>query len=170
MPCTQSIVSIDSSCDRGQGGIIEVYVANLADIDKITENTGKVTAISLTGDAKFKVFKCNSQTPNATSNGTNDEANGVINVQTDLALVFGKMDSDKRTAFESLVRATSIVIYKDSNGNCWLVGEENGCIATSFGAETGSARTDRNAYTCTLSAQASHTPLFVEASVIATIL
>lgn len=167
MPCIQTITSIDSRCDRGKGGIVEIYLANREEVTGITVTSGVVTAVTMATSAKFKTFNCNKQSASATSTGTNDDANGVFFVQTDLNLVFGKMDATKQVAFESIVKANTIAIYKDGNGAYWMIGEDNGCTASSFGAETGAAMSDRNAYTATLTAYSSNLPLSVDSDIIA---
>jgi len=78
-----------------------------------------------------------------------DDANGSNFVQTDLSLVFAKMDTQKRIEMTALSLGELAIIVKDANGKYWYLGYNEPVMATAGSGNTGTARTDANNYQLT---------------------
>lgn len=172
--CTQTLAGIGIDCNTSVGGIKRIYVANWSDVAEVTEADGVITGITMatgtSGDTKFKEYAFRKQTGSMTSTLNVNEQNGTHFVQTDISLVFTRMETSKRIELSALSLGQLMVIVEDANGIYWLVGKEQYVSASAGGAQTGQAATDQNAFTLTLSDICSDYPYEVEKSVIATII
>lgn len=100
--------------------------------------------------AKFKKYSFRRGSSSFTSTLNVDDTNGINYVQTDLALVFAKMDTPKRIEIAALSLGELVVIVKDCNGLYWYMGYNEAVQASAGGAQSGTARGDANNYTITL--------------------
>lgn len=139
-------ITIDP-CQNNLGGIKNIwlanYVENAADVvegeDAVSGFEEGVTWY------KYRIRK-GTATMTSTYNTSTDGANYV---STELALVFSKMETVKRVAMTSFALAEAMAIVEDSNGKFWFLGKDAPISMTAGGAETGTAKGDRNAYTAT---------------------
>jgi hypothetical protein len=161
--CPQTLAGITLDCTTSQGGIKKVWIADYNDVT-FTKTGDKISAISTVD--KFKPFEFRRGTSTMTSTLTADETTGVNYVTTELSLVFTKMDTAKRIEMAALSIGQLAVIVLDSNGVYWVLGDEDYVSASAGGAETGTAKGDRNAYTITLKTESSTYPYEVEADVV----
>ena len=128
MSCAQTLSGILRDCAANMGGVVEVYLANKADVTAITKTADKVTAITMreisTGvTAMFKRYQFKPETASMTSNYQVNQANGTAFVQTDLVMVFTRMETAKRIEVSAMAQGELIAIVKDANGLYWLLGE-----------------------------------------------
>lgn len=151
--CLQKLAGISPDCNSGnKGGIKEVYIANYGDVKAVAETDGTITAITMNETAKFKTYTFRRGTANSMTSTLNvDEANGISNVTTVLSLVFTRQDTAKRIEMTALSLGQLVAIVRDGNGKLWYLGKDDYLAASAGGAETGTAGTDRNAYTLELS-------------------
>lgn len=172
MACTQTLNGIPSFCNSNQGGIIEVYIANFADVEPVTvdEESDMIKTISMKNSAKFKVYRFKKGTGSMTSTLTVDPTNGINFVQTDLSLQFAKQDTAKRVEMAALSVGELAVIVKDCNLKYWYLGKDEFVSATAGGANTGAARTDGNNYTLTLTEYSPSYPIEVDPTALSTII
>lgn len=170
MSCSQILNGIARDCTPSMGGLVEVLVANYADVTAVTETTDQISAISMADSATFKSYKVAKQSSNFVQTETIDLVNGVNYVQTDIALVFNRMETAKRIEMKALSLNELVVICKDANGKYWYFGKEEPVMASAGTGESGTARTDRNGYTITLQANEPTFAMEVTAEAIATIL
>ena len=161
--CPQTLAGITLDCTTSQGGIKKVWIADYNDVT-FTKSDDKISAISTI--EKFKPFEFRRGTSTMTSTLTADETTGVNYVTTELSLIFTKMDTAKRIEMAALSIGQLAVIVLDSNGVYWVLGDEDYVSASAGGAETGTAKGDRNAYTITLKTESSTYPYEVEADVV----
>lgn len=152
MSCSQVLNGIARDCTPSMGGLVEVLVANYADVESVTETQDQITAITMANSATFKAYKVAKQSSNFTQTETIDLANGINFVQTEIALVFNRMETSKRIEMKALSLNELVVICKDANGKYWYFGKEEPVMASAGTGESGTARTDRNGYTITLQA------------------
>lgn len=152
MACLQTLNGLLKDCAASMGGIAEVFLANFDDVTSITldDTSGKIDAITMASSKKFKKYYFRKETGSMTSTLTNDPANGVSYVQTDLNLVFTKMETTKRIEMSALAVSDLRCIVRDSNGTYWLLGFNEPVNATAGDGQTGTARGDGNRYTLTL--------------------
>lgn len=170
---------IDGRCETGMGGIIEVAISNWATnlftkhsegenpetpgangpVSYVTADTAGGTCGTVSAWYKF-TFRRN--TGNMTSTLNIDDTAGVSFVQTDLQLIFGRMDQAKRLEIVSLTQAPCAIVVKDSNNNYWALGVDEPVTASAGEGVTGTNRTDSNHYSVTLTDISETFPLPVQ--------
>lgn len=155
-------------CKNNMGGIKEVYITKQADITKVTltAEESQISEITMAADAKFKTYLFNRGTASMTSTATSDEAIGNFSVTTELNLQFSKMETAKRLEIMALCLENVAVIVKDFNGKYWYLGYDFPVTATAATGVTGTAATDLNGYTVTLSDTAAEFPFEVPAEIV----
>lgn len=150
MSCIQTYNGIGLSCADATGGIKEVYIADLSTIASVTIESDEITAIAMSGNAKFKAFKMRKQTGSVTSTVNNDDAAGTSYISSEIALQFTKQETAKRLEIQKLIAGNSAVIVKDGNDNYFYFGKDNPVTCTAGTASTGTAFGDFNGYNVTL--------------------
>ena len=150
MACSQTLSGISNDCASNMGGIVEVYLANKADVSSVTITTNKVTAISMNSSAKFKTYHFRPNTSSMSSNYQVNQENGTSYVQTDLLMVFNRMETSKRIEVTAMAQGELCAIVKDANGLYWMLGIDNPLVLSAGDGLTGTARADRNGYSVTL--------------------
>ncbi len=144
------------------GGIVEVYIANAADVSSVTVKDGKINVITMAASTKFKGYSFARQAGSLTSTYTIDKANGVTFVQSDLVLPFNRMETAKRVEISALAAGELACIVKDANGLYWYLGKDEPVMASAGDGQTGAARTDRNGYSITLQDTSLEMPLEIQ--------
>ena len=166
MACTQTLAGLAKDCSANRGGIVEVYIANFADVTAVTLTSGEVTAITMDTGKKFKAYSFAKNTGNLTSTYTFDSASGVKFVTSQLLLQFNRMETTKRVELTALALGDLRVIVKDANGKYFLLGYDEPVNASAGDGQTGTARSDANRYTITLEDNSAEMPYEVSSSVI----
>lgn len=146
--CTnQSIAGLCRDCEGSLGGIVTVYLANYKPgIFTITE--GAVSEVD--SATSFYEYQFRKNTGSMTSTLNIDPANGVNFVQTDLNLIFSRMETKKRIEMAALSVNSLAGIVKDANGKYYALGVSEPLEASAGDGQTGTARTDGNRYSITL--------------------
>lgn len=166
MACAQTLSGLTNDCAASMGGIVEVYIANHADVTGITLTDNKVSAITLDTGKKFKKYAFPRNTGSLSSNYTIDETTGARFVASDLVLQFNKMDTTKRIEIVALAQGELAIIVKDANGTFWYLGKDAPVKATAGDGLSGTARADRNGYSITLQDNSLELPFEVLGSII----
>lgn len=151
--CSKTLAGIASDCGGSMGGIQKVWIASPTGALKTTLTDNKISAITIEGSTladEFKFYYFKKNTASMTSTFTIDAANGTSFVQTDLSMVFGRMETAKRIEIQTLAMADCYVVVKDSNGKYWFLGYDEAVNMSAGTGESGTNKTDRNAYACTL--------------------
>jgi len=148
------------------GGIVEVLIANYADVSAVTLTDNKVSGITMVSGKTFYKYGFARNTGSLSSNYTIDDTTGAKFVASDLVLQFNKMDTTKRIEITALAQGELMVIVKDANGAYWLLGKDAPVRASAGDGLTGTARADRNGYSITLQDNSLEMPLEVLASII----
>ena len=150
MACAQTLSGIAKDCAANMGGIKAVYLANQGDVSDITVTSNKVTGITMASSAKFKKYAFTPNTSSMSSNYQVNLENSTKFVQTDLVLVFNKMETTKRVEVTALAQGELYAIVEDANGTFFLLGKDSPLILNAGDGLTGTARADRNGYSVTL--------------------
>ena len=170
MACkSKGLSGIRIGCKDNMGGIKEVYIIESKEIaEKPTLNTdsSQITNILLMPSAQFKTYKFRKGTGSMTSTASSDEAIGNFAVTTELALQFSKMETTKRLEIMSLCLEDVVVIVNDWNGKYWYLGYDFPVTVTAATGVTGTAATDLNGYTVTLTDTSSEFPFEVPETII----
>ncbi len=152
------------------GGIVRVLLANRDDVSAITVTTGEITAITMVSTKTFKEYNFRPNTSNMTSNWQISAENGVSYVQTDLVMVFNRMETTKRVEISAMALADLVEIVQDANGKYWYLGYDNPLHLSAGDGQTGTARSDRNGYSVTLQDDSLALPMEVASSIIENLL
>lgn len=152
------------------GGIVEVLIANYADVSAVSLTDNKVSGITMVSGKTFYKYNFARNTGSLSSNYTIDDTTGAKFVASDLVLQFNKMDTTKRIEITALAQGELMVIVKDANGAYWLLGKDAPVRASAGDGLTGTARADRNGYSITLQDNSLEMPLEVLASIIDSLL
>lgn len=166
MPCTQTLSGLVKDCAANMGGIVEVLIANHADVSSVAVSDGMISTITMAQSAKFKRYNFAKNTGSLTSTYTLDPASGVKYVTTDLLLQFNRMETSKRVEITALALGDLAVICKDANGKYWYLGKDEPVNASAGDGQTGTARSDANRYTITLEDNSLEMPYEVDAAIV----
>lgn len=158
MACNSINKGINSKCSTSMGGIVEVAIANYNDVaidfrgetGTVTDVREAITAEAIIGRDSWYKFSFRKGTSQMTSTLNIDDANGVNYVSTELQMLFGKMETEKRVALDKLSTSELVVVVKDSNGKYWLLGAVEPVTVSGGEGATGTARGDSNHYSITL--------------------
>ena len=150
MACTQTLAGIVRDCLPNMGGLRSVYLANFADVDSLTVTSSVVTAITMVSSKKFYKYEFVRNTASMSSNYSVNAENGTTYVETDLLMVFNRMDTTKRLEIVALAQGELVAIVEDNNGNMWYLGHDEPLTLNAGDGLTGTARADRNGYSVTL--------------------
>lgn len=126
----------------------ETHFATIANVEGSTE--------------KLYHYTFAKQTGSLTSTLTKNEQNGVKFYTNEISLVFNRLEADKHLECEALAAGRLVVIVKDNNDNCHIVGADNYVSATAQTAATGQNFEDQSGYTTTMSAMSAHLPYFIK--------
>lgn len=170
MACNQTLSGLVRDCAPSMGGIVEALLANAEDITAVTVSTNQISAITMETGKKFKSYAFPRNTGSLTSNYTIDPATGVRYVQSDLVLMFNRMETTKRVEMSALAQNDLVAIVKDANGKYWYLGKDEPVNATAGDGLTGTARGDRNGYSITLQDNSLEMPFEVDPDIIAGLL
>lgn len=169
MSCIQTLSGLAKDCAANMGGIVEVMIANFADVTGVTITDGVVSAVTMATDAKFKKYSFAKNTGSLTSTYNIDAASSVKYVTSDLLLQFNRMETSKRVEITALSLGDLAVIVKDANGKYWYLGKDEPVNASAGDGQTGTARGDANRYTITLQDESLEMPYEVDETIIPSI-
>ena len=161
MPCPQTLSGLVHDCAANMGGIKAVYLANKADVDAITVASDKITGITMAASAKFHKYEFARRTGSLSSNWQVNAENGTKFVQTDLLLVFNRMETTKRVEIAAMAAGELVAIVEDNNGVYHYLGMEAPLEISAGDGLTGTAMADRNGYSITLQDQSLGLPMEV---------
>lgn len=160
MACAQTLSGLVHDCAANMGGIKAVYLANKTDVDTITVASDKITGITMAASAKFHKYEFARRTGSLSSNWQVNAENGTKFVQTDLLLVFNRMETTKRVEIAAMAAGELVAIVEDNNGVFHYLGlpEESPLEISAGDGLTGTALADRNGYSITLQLQGLNLP------------
>lgn len=145
-------------CQPNLGGIKNIWLADWeADVATLTGAEGETAVEKLIGnkvtalkeDIIWTHYPMRKNTCSMTST-LNNSTEGASYVTTELAMVFSKMETQKRIAIQALAIGQVMAVVEDSNGERWFLGADEPLTATAGSGETGTAKADSNRYSLTL--------------------
>ena len=158
MACTQTLSGISRDCLGNNGGIRKVWLANYDNVSSFTESSGAITAVTMANSEKFKLYEFPRNTSSLSSNYAVNAENGTSYVETDLLMVFTRMDTSKRLEIVAIAQGNLVAIVEDNNGNKWYLGHDYPVTINAGDGLTGTARGDRNGYSVTLRDESQQLP------------
>lgn len=151
MACSSATLKgLANQCDASKGGVKKIMLAPYNADAKLTFDQEGAIVSGITG-ASFLDYYIKPQTSSFTSTATIDSANGVNYVTTELSAVFVKIDPVKRLEINAILLGDLMALVQDANGTWYFLGSEEAVTATAATAESGTAKTDGNKFTLTLS-------------------
>lgn len=169
MPCSctnQTIAGLCKDCEGSLGGIVSVYLSDYQE-GIFTISSGAVSAVD--SSVTFYEYQFRKNTGSMTSTLNIDPANGVNFVQTDLVMLFSRMETKKRIEMAALSVGQLAGIVKDANGKYYALGVSEPLEASAGDGQTGTARTDGNRYSITLTDNQTSFPPLIPDSVMETV-
>ena len=162
--CNQTLTGIAKDCGPNIGGIKRLLLINYDDVQKPTVDSvgGKIKAITLAGENKFKDFALPKNVCSLASTLNTDATNGTNFVANTLTLGFNRMDTPKRVAVAALAVNELAALVQDNNGKWRYVSMDEGLLANGGDSGTGAAKTDANRYGIVLANEESSYPVEVE--------
>ncbi len=151
MACT-TITEILKSCDNNIGGIRQVWLWDMEDVDVITASASNWTYDEITLDTTPVAYEFIRNSSNYTEDGTIDLVNGSSFVTATLNLVFSRREAAKSQSIKVLGEGQRYLgaLVLDSNGIYWVFNELQ---LSATGEGSGTAKADGSKYTLTLMAE-----------------
>ena len=168
MSCPITLNGIALDC-KGMGGVKNIWIADRADVEEITDTAGEITAIAPTNLFVGKLYKTRKQVAMMESTVQNDEQAGTSYIETTLTASFAKMDKTKRLEIEALRLGDVVALVEDQNGEYWYLGYDNPVTLQEGSGTTGQAYADSNSYSITLIDMSREMPLNVDETIIDTL-
>lgn len=162
----QTIAGLCRDCEGSLGGIVSVYLANYQD-GIFSVASGAVSAVN--SAVTFYEYQFRKNTGSMTSTLNIDPANGTNFVSTDLVMLFSRMETKKRLEMAALSVGQLAGIVKDANGKYYALGVSEPMEASAGDGQTGTARTDGNRYSITLTDNQESFPPLIPDSVMETV-
>lgn len=156
-------------CDVGAGGLKELYLIELENIDSITESSGTVTAITKLSGKIFRKYQLVQDTATAEETLTGNLQNGTLYYAQKATVVINKQNVAMRNEILLLAKNRLVIVTVDNNDTYRLYGWDQGLRLNEGSAATGTAWGDRNGYTLTFSGNQRELALFVQSSVLDTL-
>ena len=165
MSCNQILSGLARDCATSMGGIVDILAANRDELGAIVMGEDKVSSIK-DGEGKFKRYSFARNTGSMSSNYQINHENGTRFVETNVVVVFNRMETAKRVEMSALAQNDLVLIVHDANGKYWLLGKDEPVKATAGDGLTGTARADRNGYSMTFQDNSRELPYEVDESII----
>lgn len=145
-------------CEANLGGIKKVWLADYKENAVTTTEDSGISAFA--EGITWNEYPMRKNVASMTST-LNTSTDGAVYVTTELAMVFSKMETQKRIAVQALALGECMALVEDSNGKLWFLGKDAPLTASAGAGETGVGKGDRNAYTITLTDESFEFPMEV---------
>ena len=168
MACSVTLSSYAfGDCFSSKGGIKALWVAVYEEDAYVIDSSADTVSDFSNSAITWYKQELKRNTGSMTSTYNYDDANGSSYVQTDVEIVYPKMDYKPRLQMNALALGDLMAVVEDANGVYYALGAEEPVKCTAGTGETGVERGDRNAYTATLSDYSSKYPRILDAAAIA---
>ena len=154
--CTSYTLSgLNAGCKDSVGGVAKVWLADFSEVSWTIDSTSHLATPDAT--TAFKAYNLRRGEASMTSTLTvNDNAGSYFT--TEIAMNFLKMENPKRFEVMAMLMGQCTGIVKDRNGHYWAIGIENPLEGSAGTGETGTAASDANQYTVTISVDDAELP------------
>ena len=159
MYCTSYTLSgLNAGCKDSVGGVAKIWLSDqAAQTWTIDTSTHTIKPSATTG---FKVYNLRRGAASMTSTLTvNDNAGSYFT--NEVTMSFLKMETSKRLEVMAMLMGQCSGIVKDNNGKYWAIGVDHPLEGSAGTGETGTAGSDANQYTVTISADDAELPFEV---------
>lgn len=172
MACNTSLTAILKGCSTNTGGLAAIYVVPSEFISATTVVAGEITAITMSGSAKFVEYSFNKNSASFTEEAAISLENGSTFYTTTTALTIPRRELAKRQSLSLILAGQRNVklILKDNNGIFWYQGYANSANVTALGDGSGSAKGDGSKYSLTILSEEPELMYEVDPAIIAAII
>ena len=156
MNCTSYTLSgLNAGCKDSVGGVAKIWLADKSAVTWTIDSSTKTASGGPTSG--FKVYLLRRGAASMTSTLTvNDNAGSYFT--TEIAMNFLKMETSKRLEVMAMLMGQCTGVVKDNNGKYWAIGIEHPLEGSAGTGETGTAASDANQYTVTISVDEAELP------------
>ena len=149
MNCTSyTLTGLNAGCKDSVGGVAKVWLADSASVEW-TVNASTYTVTPSTTSV-FKPYNLRKGSASMTSTLTVNENAGDY-FTTEVAMNFQKMETAKRLEVMAMLMGQCTGVVKDKNSHYWAIGINNPLEGSAGTGETGTAASDPNQYSVTIS-------------------
>ena len=154
--CTSYTLSgLQAGCKDSVGGVAKIWLADFSAVKWTIDPSSHLATPDAT--TAFKVYNLRKGAASMTSTLTvNDNAGSFFT--TEVAMNFLKMENAKRLEVMAMLMGQCTGVVKDRNGKYWAIGVENPLEGSAGTGETGTAASDANQYTVTISVDDAELP------------
>lgn len=156
MNCTSyTLTGLNAGCKDSVGGVAKIWLADKSAVQWTIDSSAHTIKPDAT--SSFKVYNLRRGAASMTSTLTvNDNAGSYFT--TEVAIQFLKMETTKRLEVMAMLMGQTTGVVKDNNGKYWAVGINNPLEGTAGTGETGTAASDANQYSVTISVDDAELP------------
>lgn len=165
-----SINAMDCNNGANVGGIRRLIVTCADGVTTGEPVDGVISSVTIPEGQKTYQLKPRKQSSSLSSELTIDDTTGVRFATTTVELVVAKMTTARLNAVRGLLDSEVVCFVEDSNGTWFCMGMENNVSVTAATMSTGTAATDANNVSITLSDISSTLPYTLSDEMVAYIL
>lgn len=154
--CTSYTLSgLNAGCKDSVGGVAKIWLADFSEVEWSIDTSTHLATPDAT--SAFKVYNLRRGAASLTSNLTvNDNAGSYFT--SEVTIQFLKMENAKRLEVMAMLMGQCTGVVKDRNGKYWAIGVENPLEGSAGTGETGTAASDANQYSVTISVDDAELP------------
>lgn len=155
--CTSYTLSgLNAGCKDSVGGVAKVWLADSASVEWTKD--ASTHTIKPDATSAFKVYNLRKGAASMTSTLTVNDNSGNY-FTSELTMNFLKMETSKRIEVMAMLMGQATGIVKDRNGKYWAIGVDNPLEGSAGTGETGTAASDANQYSVTISVDDAELPM-----------
>lgn len=139
-------------CRDAVGGVKNIYLIELENIDSYTDSSGTLTAITKVSGKVFRKYVMENDVANFNETFTTNRQNGTVYYAQVLQMVINKLRAAVRNEIKLLAQNRLVAVVETIDGSNWLLGKERGLMLSTGTAASGTAMADRSGYSIDLSA------------------
>ena len=158
MNCTSYTLSgLNAGCKDSLGGVAKIWLAEFEKVYWNIDTSTHTIKLDVIEVSDFSVYNIRRGSASMTSTlTTNDNAGSYFT--TEITMNFLKMETSKRLEVMAMLMGQCTGIVKDNNGKYWAIGVKNPLEGSAGTGETGTAISDPNQYTVTISVDEAELP------------
>lgn len=161
-----TLAGIIEDCASSLAGVDKIWIGYFGDFNiQVAESAHSVTSMSAATGAetgKLYGYEFPRQTASLTTTLTTNEEAGTRYYTSVVSMVMNKLRAEVYLELEALAEERLVVIVKDNNGICHLLGAHSYVKGTAETAATGQSFDDANQATIELSSTDGHYPYIID--------
>lgn len=144
MACALTTSYSYAGCRGGAGGIKTVYITEAANVTSFTVAAGVITAITMSGVTKFRVYALDKEMGSFSSNGTYTPASGTWTYEPTIDFTIKTLTAANQAEIKLISQNNLIMMVRDTNDVYWGFGFDRFMDLMTATMESGTGMTDFN--------------------------